>query len=95
MDNPFPFHTDIEELQIMSFYHKAIIPFHDYVILAVWHGWSPGCYFSFAIYRSASVPVQIDTPLSLLSASVHTFDDMGDAVKAAFREIEKNKKEGA
>lgn len=75
-------HTTMEMLQIdPTFYHTAVIPYHDYLVLGIWHGIRESGDFSSAVYRFDTNDRTIEGSLSLIMLREKNFDDMGDAVR--------------
>ena len=74
--------TSIEFLQMdPCFYHTAIIPYHNFVIVGIWHG--DRDVFSSALYSLNGKPLAIDTEITLTVLDYRSFDDMGEAIKSA------------
>lgn len=74
--------TSIEFLQMdPCFYHTAIIPYHNFVIVGIWHG--DRNVFSSALYSLNGEPLAIDTEITLTALDYRSYDDMGEAIKTA------------
>ena len=81
-----PMSTSMEMLDISpNWYRTAIIPYRNYVALAIWHGNDRK---SSALYRFASASHSIEDPLRLVYLNAKAFNDMGEAVKDAMNKAE-------
>ena len=88
--NNVPMHTTREKLQMLRCYDRAIIPYHDFMILGIEHGMSvtgSGDY-SVAIYRFDSGDRSIEGDATLIQLFDRNYDDMGDAVRDGMRYAE-------
>ena len=81
-----PMSTSMEMLDISpSWYRIAIIPYHHYVVVGIWHGNDRK---TSALYRFASASHSIEDPLNLVYLNAKAFNDMGEAVKDAINKAD-------
>ena len=75
-----------------NWYRTAIIPYHNYVALAIWHGNDRK---TSALYRFTTDSHSIEDPLRLVYLNAKAFNDMGEAVKDAMTKADQlmNRKE--